>query len=117
LLIFGQAERERKDDEAREADLSAWAEKLKQDHSVRPRPTPVFGFANPGVAQATMLRMRERKKRKALLTNRKSAAAQGRMKQISELAADSPVGRKRRRGGDGMFVFLWAGMVVLMRVV
>lgn len=51
-----------------------------------------------------MLRMRERKKRKALLTNRKSAAAQGRMKQISELAADSPVGRKRRRGGDGMFV-------------
>lgn len=50
-----------------------------------------------------MLRMRERKKRKALLTNRKSAAAQGRMKQISELAADSPTGgRKRRRGGDGM---------------
>lgn len=50
-----------------------------------------------------MLRMRERKKRKALLTNRKSAAAQGRMKQISELAADSPgAGRKRRRGGDGM---------------
>ncbi|KAJ9096620.1 hypothetical protein QFC20_006382 [Naganishia adeliensis] len=76
------AEKERKDDEAREADLHAWAEKLKQDHS------------------ATMLRMRERKKRKALLTNRKSAAAQGRMKQISELAADSPVGRKRRRGGD-----------------
>lgn len=51
-----------------------------------------------------MLRMRERKKRKALLTNRKSSAAQGRMKQISELAADSPVGRKRRRGGDGEFV-------------
>jgi actin-related protein 5 len=49
-----------------------------------------------------MTRMRERKKRKALLTNRKSAAAQGRMKQISELAADTPVGgRKRRRGGDG----------------
>lgn len=48
-----------------------------------------------------MLRMRERKKRKALLTNRKSSAAQGRMKQISELAADTPVGRKRRRGGDG----------------
>jgi hypothetical protein len=26
------------------------------------------------------------------------------MKQISELAADSPVGRKRRRGGDGEFL-------------
>ncbi|KAJ9095021.1 hypothetical protein QFC21_005814 [Naganishia friedmannii] len=74
---------ERKDDEARDADFQGWADKLKLDHA------------------ATMTRMRERKKRKALLTNRKSAAAQGRMKQISELAADTPVGgRKRRRGGE-----------------
>ena len=30
-----QAEIQRKDDEAREEDLQGWAEKLKQDHSVR----------------------------------------------------------------------------------
>lgn len=30
---------ERKDDEAREKDLAAWAEKLKADHSASPRQT------------------------------------------------------------------------------
>ncbi|KAJ9115507.1 hypothetical protein QFC22_005265 [Naganishia vaughanmartiniae] len=81
---------ERKDGEARDTDFQGWADKLKLDHA------------------ATMTRMRERKKRKALLTNRKSAAAQGRMKQISDLAADTPVkGRKRQRGGDGdMFLMI-----------
>lgn len=52
--------------------------------------------------QAAITRMHERKKRRALLGDRKSAVAQNRMKSIASLASESPVVKKRKRGGgDG----------------
>lgn len=46
-------------------------------------------------------RMKERKKRQAQLGDRKSAAAQNRMKSIAALAADNNGGRKRKKGDEG----------------
>lgn len=45
--------------------------------------------------------IKERQKRKAALSDRKSAAAQQRMKSIASLASDSPASKKRRKGKDG----------------
>lgn len=68
-----------------------------------------------------MSKIKERARRKAALTDRKSAAAQARMKSIANLAADDPPSRgggssggvergaagapkkKRRVGGEDMF--------------
>lgn len=48
--------------------------------------------------------MKERSKHKAALTDRKSLAAQNRMKSITTLASDAAAGRKRKKkGGDDMF--------------
>jgi hypothetical protein len=64
--------------------------------------------------QATITRMSERKRRKEALGDRKSAAAQGRMKSIAELASEGPsAAKKRKRGGDGeclcsSSLFLWS---------
>lgn len=54
------------------------------------------------IGQDTIARMKERKRRKAMLSDRKSLAAQQRMKNITSLASDQPTGpKKRKRGGDG----------------
>jgi actin-related protein 5 len=45
--------------------------------------------------------MKERARRKIDLSDRKSAAAQARMKNIANLAADEKSGKKRRKGGGG----------------
>ena len=50
-----------------------------------------------------MERIKERNRRKAALSDRKSAAAQARMKNIASLAADERVGKKRRKGGGGAY--------------
>jgi actin-related protein 5 len=57
-----------------------------------------------------MERIKERNRRKAALSDRKSAAAQARMKNIASLAADERVGKKRRKGGGGacFMVALWS---------
>lgn len=47
--------------------------------------------------------MEERKKRKAQLGDRKSVAAQARMKTIANLAADAGPSKKRKKAGDGQF--------------
>lgn len=49
-------------------------------------------------------RIRERKKRRAQLGDRKSAAAQNRMKSIASLAADTNGGKKRKKGEEGKLV-------------
>jgi len=46
-------------------------------------------------------KIKERKKRKEQLSDRKSLAAQNRMKSIAGLAADEKLGKKRKRGGEG----------------
>lgn len=77
-----QAELQRLDDERRERDLDAWIEERK------------------AARLATLTRIKDRERLKADLGNRKSQAAQMRMKHIANLASDNPSGRKRRRGQD-----------------
>lgn len=45
--------------------------------------------------------MKDRKKRKEQLSDRKSLAAQNRMKSIANLASDVKPGKKRKRGDKG----------------
>lgn len=48
-----------------------------------------------------MNKIKERARRRAALTDRKSAAAQARMKNIANLAADERVPKKRRKASGG----------------
>ncbi|GAB7364564.1 hypothetical protein MBLNU230_g5371t1 [Neophaeotheca triangularis] len=77
-----QAELQRLDDERREKNLDAWIEERR------------------AARLATLTRIKDRERLKADLGNRKSQAAQQRMKHIANLASDNPSGRKRRRGQD-----------------
>jgi hypothetical protein len=76
------------------------------------------------VRQALMAKIKDRARRKAALTDRKSAAAQARMKNIASLAADDRVPKaKKRKGGGGalacrsfvtcliLFIFWYRGHV------
>ncbi|KAH8981543.1 chromatin remodeling complex subunit [Lactarius akahatsu] len=81
-----RAAEERKEDEERAADPSAWVARVRAEHT------------------SVMERIKERNRRKAALGDRKSAAAQARMKNIASLAADERVSKKRRKGGgEDMF--------------
>lgn len=51
--------------------------------------------------QVLMSRIKDRARRKAALSDRKSAAAQARMKSIANLAADDRISKKKRKGGGG----------------
>ncbi|GAA5859405.1 hypothetical protein JCM1840_004599 [Sporobolomyces johnsonii] len=73
-------ERERRDRELRESDFGKWLAGLRREH------------------EDIMNKMKERKKRKEQLSDRKSLAAQNRMKSIAGLAADEKAGKKRKRG-------------------
>jgi hypothetical protein len=53
--------------------------------------------------QAIVNRIKDRARRKAALSDRKSAAAQARMKKIASLADDDRVPKKRRKGNGGRF--------------
>ncbi|KAF2398253.1 actin-related protein, ARP5 class, partial [Trichodelitschia bisporula] len=75
------AEEERLDTERREADLEGWVEERRTQRS------------------ALLQKIKDRTRLKADLGNRKSLAAQQRMKSIANLAADTPT-KKRRRGPD-----------------
>ncbi|GAA6012257.1 hypothetical protein JCM10207_002780 [Rhodosporidiobolus poonsookiae] len=77
------AEAERADKELRERDFARWLEGVRADH------------------QDILDRIRDRKKRKEQLSDRKSLAAQNRMKSIAGLAADEKGGKKRKRAGAG----------------
>jgi actin-related protein 5 len=50
-----------------------------------------------------IVRIRDRAKRKAALSDRKSAAAQARMKSIANLAADDRVPKKKRKAAGGEY--------------
>ncbi|KAH7875434.1 uncharacterized protein C8R40DRAFT_1045074, partial [Lentinula edodes] len=83
---------ERLDFEAREADLEGWARKLK------------------GEQEALMTRIKNRAKRRAAMSDRKSAAKQERMKNIANLAAadekmlgGSGTSKKGGKGTEDMF--------------
>ncbi|KAK4181832.1 putative actin-related protein 5 [Triangularia setosa] len=78
------AEEARLDEERRTNNLEAWLEDKRQ------------------ARLAKLAQIKERDRLKADLGNRKSLASQIRMKNIANLASDTPTGggRKRRRGGD-----------------
>jgi hypothetical protein len=63
---------------------------------------------NVADCKAAILRVAERKKRKTQLGDRKSAAAQNRMKNIAALASDSPVSKKKRKGNGGEWRAIWS---------
>ncbi|KAF8588490.1 actin-like ATPase domain-containing protein [Ramaria rubella] len=76
----------RREHEERERDLHGWAARIRAEH------------------EAAMGKLRDRKRRKAALSDRKSATAQARMKTIASLASEFPTGKKRRKGnGEDTF--------------
>ncbi|KIK96872.1 hypothetical protein PAXRUDRAFT_137497 [Paxillus rubicundulus Ve08.2h10] len=77
---------EKRDEEERDSNFEEWASRLRREQEV------------------LMTKMKERGRRKAALADRKSAAAQARMKNIASLAADDRVSKKKRKaGGEDMF--------------
>ncbi|KAI3615652.1 chromatin remodeling complex subunit [Moniliophthora roreri] len=77
---------EKKEEEERDADLGAWSRRMRQEQ------------------ETLMARIKDRAKRRAALSDRKSAAAQARMKNIANLASDERVPKKKRKGGgEDMF--------------
>ncbi|KAJ7582599.1 chromatin remodeling complex subunit [Mycena floridula] len=68
---------ERQEEEERDMNLTEWSRKKRTEH------------------EALMNRIKERARRKAALSDRKSSAAQARMKNIASLAADERIGKKK----------------------
>ena len=67
--------------------------------------------------QALMAKIKDRARRKAALTDRKSAAAQARMKNIASLAADDRVSKAKKRKGDrGTFAGASLYLVLILSV-
>lgn len=95
-------EAERKaDEEARLRNPTQWKVNLRQRHEVGLLwcRGGERGFADVrDFEQAVLQRMKDRKKHKAALTDRKSLAAQNRMKQIATMASDQQAPRKKRKG-------------------
>lgn len=76
----------RREEEERENNFDDWAARLRREQ------------------EAIMSKIKERGRRKAALSDRKSAAAQARMKNIASLAADERVSKKKRKAGaEDMF--------------
>lgn len=96
---------ERKEEEERDRDLAGWATKLRKEHDVRSLQSYSFSerksIVLTGTFQAIINKIKDRNRRKAALTDRKSAASQARMKSIANLAADERVPKKRRKNGGG----------------
>ncbi|GLB36675.1 putative actin family protein [Lyophyllum shimeji] len=77
---------EKREEEEREMDLTGWSRRMRQEQ------------------EALINKIKERARRRAALGDRKSAAAQARMKSIATLANDDRVPKKKRKGGgEDMF--------------
>ncbi|KIY64588.1 chromatin remodeling complex subunit [Cylindrobasidium torrendii FP15055 ss-10] len=76
---------EKQEELERESDLGSWSQKLRQEQ------------------EALIAKIRERERRRTALSDRKSAAAQARMKNIANLATDERVPKKRKAGGEDSF--------------
>ena len=104
---------ERREEEEREMDLAGWSRKLRQEQEVWHVVVCTLSQLNAAV-QALMVKIKDRARRKAALTDRKSAAAQARMKNIASLAADDRVSKAKKRKGDrGTFVSAYLGRACL----
>ena len=96
-----EAEVKREEDE-REQDLEGWANRMRKEHEVCTAYAFLCDWTDLREIQAIMNKIKGRNRRKAALTDRKSAASQARMKNIAHLAADERVPKKRRKGNGGM---------------
>ncbi|KAM0754182.1 putative chromatin remodeling complex subunit Arp5 [Meredithblackwellia eburnea MCA 4105] len=76
------AEEKRKDEEMRRDDFNGWLGGVRKTH------------------EDVMLRIKERKKMKEQLSDRKSLAAQNRMKSIANLASEASGGAKKRKRAE-----------------
>ncbi|KAF8323004.1 actin-like protein Arp5p [Cantharellus anzutake] len=77
---------ERREEQEREQDFQSWSLKMRRSH------------------QEVMNRIKERKKRRAQIMDRKSAVSQTRMKHIVNLADEVPADKKRKKAGaEDMF--------------
>lgn len=87
--------------ERRLADPQAWANDVRVERQVRHGHRSLTGTANLELAQACLTRIAERAKKRSALSDRKSVAAQSRMKSIATLAADMPAQKRKRKKGGG----------------
>ena len=104
---------EKREEEERQTDLSAWVDKTRKQQEV------CACYCNDDIVVTDLLlcvsikglmnRIKDRTRRKAALNDRKSAAAQARMKSIANLASDDRVPKKKRKGGGGKFECLSSG--------
>lgn len=92
---------EKKEEEEREMDLNGWARRMRQEQEVCFLLQCVVPDHSVDHSQALMNKIKDRARRKAALSDRKSAAAQARMKSIANLAADDRMPKKKRKGGGG----------------
>lgn len=101
-------EESRLDDEERKTDPVGWLKGLRKQHevsidrSLRGFPCSFIYVPPPSSLQSAMIKIKDRKKKKEQLGDRKSLAAQQRMKSIATLASEVKVGKKRKRGEAGM---------------
>lgn len=84
---LSQAEAARIDEEHRLRDFNGWLADKKRD------------------LEETVERLKSRKEKKAQLGDRKSLAAQQRMKTITDMASDKPVVKKKRKKGENEDTF------------
>ena len=91
----------KREEEEREQDLYGWANKLRREHEVQPASQESLCFAHTCCQQSLLTKLKDRARRRVDLTDRKSAAAQARMKNIASLAAEDQKGKKRRKAGGG----------------
>lgn len=94
-----QEEIRRREEEFRETDPTGWAAKLRAEQEVC-TDKDALHWDSADETQSVIIRIEERKKKRAQLGNRKSAAAQSRMKTLANLAAEDNVSKKRKKGGD-----------------
>ncbi|BFZ57277.1 Actin-related protein 5 [Savitreella phatthalungensis] len=100
LMKFGYDARQRaKEEKAKEE--ARLAEERRQDEERRKVDPSGWVAGRRAARQAVLDRIRDRKKLKADLSDRKSAASQARMKQLAGLAANDTGKRKRGGGGGG----------------
>lgn len=83
----------------KELEKARKAEEARAEAEKRASDLPAWVSEKRGARLAILQKMKDRERLKADLGNRKSLAAQMRMKSIANLASDNP-GKKRRRGGD-----------------
>ncbi|KAH9487234.1 Actin-like protein arp5 [Psilocybe cubensis] len=90
-----QEREEKKEEDERKADLGGWSRRMRQEQEARNQCSPY----------ELMAKIKDRARRKAALTDRKSAAAQARMKNIASLASDDRVPNAKKRKGNGEDMF------------